>query len=191
MKKLAGFALALAMVTAAAGQGAKTPLNTQPSSTESLIQRAQEKARAEKKNVLVLFVASWCKWCDRLQAFTMDAQVKPILEENFVVVRLTALEKGALRAKENPGSSDLIDNLGARDAGLPFLAVLDPDGKPVITSLRPVEGKNKPVNAGWPTSAEELSHFVRLIRKGAPRATPEQIQTIESYLVKTNATTRN
>ena len=60
--------------------------------------------------------------------------------------------------------------------GIPWFAILDRKGKPLITSDGP-RG-----NIGYPVSREEISHFLTMIRKTARALTPEQIASIETIM---------
>jgi hypothetical protein len=74
-------------------------------------------ARAGQQPVFVVFEADWCQWCRRLSHYTFgDAEVAELLRQ-FVCVRLNY---------EFLSSSDY-ERYGGR--GLPFLMLMDPDGR--------------------------------------------------------------
>jgi thioredoxin-related protein len=158
-----------------------------PAPAAKVLSDAEAQAKAEGKNVLVIFHASWCGWCKRLDKFMTDPQYKPIFDDNFVTVKLTVLEDDPHKAQENPGGIEEMDVLGGRDAGLPLFAILDPSGQTIITSMRPVEGKDKGMNTGFPAAPEEIDHFATMMQKGAPKVTPDQITAMRGYLVAAEA----
>ena len=157
-----------------------------PAPTATLLASAEAKAKADGKNVLVIFHASWCIWCKRLDAFMNDPKFKQVFNDNFVVVKLTVLEDDAHKKDENPGGADEMDQLGFKDAGLPVFAILDPTGNVVINSLRPVDGK-APANTGLPGSPEEVAYFTTMMQKGATHATADQIKAMSDYLADQEA----
>ena len=156
----------------------------QPETAEKLLLAARTKAKDQGKNLLVVFHASWCKWCKRLDAFMASPKFKQVFEDSFVTVHLTVDEREEKKADENPGADEVRERLGGKEAGLPFFAILDAEGKMVANSLRPVEGKLNGENTGFPAAPEEVAHFVTMMRKGAPKATAEQIKAIEEFLMQ-------
>ena len=75
-----------------------------------------------------------------------------------------------------------MEALGGKGAGLPFHAIIDPKGKLVINSLRPTKENPKGSNIGHPFAPEEVDHFLAMLKKGAPKMTPEQISKLEAFL---------
>ena len=47
--------------------------------TESILSTAYNQAQKEKKNVFVIFSASWCGWCKKMDASMNDRTTKNIL----------------------------------------------------------------------------------------------------------------
>jgi thioredoxin-related protein len=158
-----------------------------PAPTAKLLSKAEATAKASGKNVLVIFHASWCGWCKKLDAFMQDPQYKQIFDDNFVVVKLTVLETDDQKVNENPGGIEEMDALGGRDAGLPLFAILNPQGKMVMNSMFKSEGQDKPANTGFPAASEEVDHFAAMMKAGAPKATPEQIKAMCDYLTAQEA----
>ena len=79
----------------------------------------------EHKRILLQFGANWCGWCHRLHnLFESDKSISDELKTDYVVA-LIDVNKGHNR--------DLVAKYGAEQYGLPFLVVLDADGKHLIT----------------------------------------------------------
>ena len=76
-------------------------------STAALLDAAKAQAKLEKKNVLVIFHASWCGWCKRLDAFLDDAGMGKLMKDNFVILHLDVLENPDKKALENAGAKVL------------------------------------------------------------------------------------
>ena len=72
---------------------------------------------------------------------------------------------------------DWID--GYTDSGNPWMAILDSDGKSLVTSDGP-QG-----NVGFPESAQEASYFEWMLRATAQRLSDDEITTLIAPLTRT------
>jgi len=83
-------------------------------------------AEREHKRILLQFGANWCSWCWKLhKLLETDKSVRDELKGDYVV---------ALIDLNNGHNKDLVVKYGAETGyGLPFLVVLDSDGKHLIT----------------------------------------------------------
>ena len=170
MRRFASIAALLLATVAVAG----------PPDAAKALDAARTQAKREGKNVLVVFHASWCGWCKRFDKMLEDPKLKPVYEKSFVVLHLDVLENGDKKDLENPSGLAVMEALGGKDAGLPFFAVVAPNGKKVADSLR-VAGNVK-TNTGHPAAPEEIAHFVTLLKKSAPKMSAGSIAEIEGYL---------
>lgn len=146
---------------------------------KSLVDSAVAKASKENKSVMVMFDASWCGWCKRLDAYLALPKVKEIMEANFVEIRIDVLESDK-KELENPGGIDYMKQWKGEGAGLPFTVILDGKGKMVVNSMMEVKGK--PTNIGCPWAPEEQDHFFKMIQKARPALLQTQIATLKSEL---------
>lgn len=87
-------------------------------------------AKAEKKNVLLMFGANWCIWCRRLDhTFATDAGIAAALKQNYVLVLIDSNWRNG--SKRNHEINLRYGN--PLKEGLPVLVVLDPAGKQLTT----------------------------------------------------------
>ena len=126
---------------------------------QSVLTAAYKQAAAENKNVFVMFHASWCGWCKKMDASMDDVTTKKYFDENYVRVHLTVQENPAKKNLENPGAAEFLKKFKGEEAGLPFFLVLDKKGKLLGDSF--VKG----ANVGCPASSDEVASFVVLIKK--------------------------
>ena len=169
MKSLASLAALFVVALASAA----------PPTAEKLVSDARLKAGREHKNVMVVFHASWCGWCKRLDAMLTDPALRPEFERSYVIVHLDVLERGEKESLENPGGEELMAALGGKEAGLPFFAVLDPKGRTLATSLQ--KPGDAATNTGFPSAPAEVAHFQTMLRATAPRMSAATRAKIEAY----------
>jgi thiol:disulfide interchange protein len=154
-----------------------------PASANDLLQQSLVSAGSSGKTVWVIFHASWCSWCKRLDAALTNADVKPIVEKHFVLLHLDVMERGEKKAAlENPGGVELMKQFGGEKSGLPFYAFVNANGTKIGDSnVMPKES-----NIGYPGSPEEIDAFVKIVRAAAPKLSDAEAETIVTYL-KTHA----
>lgn len=167
---------------AAAAPAPKTAPTPAPVDARVLLKDAMKKASKEKKAILVVFGASWCGWCHRLDAFLAHPDAKPILEDNYVIVHLDVKESGPKKSQENPSGNEVLAELGGDEAGLPFYAFLNAKGDKVADS----NAMPKNSNIGYPAAPEEIAAFEGLLKKTAPRLKDDKRTKLVTWL-KDNA----
>ncbi len=138
---------------------------------------AYAKAGKEKKNVMLIFHASWCGWCKKLDAMLESPQFKSTFEKSYVITHVDVMENGPKKDLENEGGDQLLAQYDGEKAGLPFFVILSPTGERIGDSLLPTKA-----NMGFPSEPQEVSTFMVLLKKTAPRMTEAQRAMIETYL---------
>ena len=133
-----------------------------------VLNTAYKLAAKEKKNVFVIFHASWCGWCHKMDTAMNDKTVKAFFDKSYVVEHLTVKEAPEKKNLENPGAEELLKKYHAADQGIPFWIVLDAKGNLLADSqIRPdgasLDSPGK--NIGCPASAEEVESFVKILKK--------------------------
>ena len=148
---------------------------------KEVLNTALTEAKAEQKNVLVHFGASWCTWCRHLDAMLEGPELGQLFHDNYVITHLTILESGDKKALENPGALEMATDAGGGEkGGVPFYIFFDSDGHRLATSMVMPNGGN----IGHPVSPEEIKAFVGLLEKTAPRMTAADRDRVAEYLAK-------
>ena len=93
--------------------------------------KAMEKAKAEKKHVLLDFTGSdWCSWCIKLDHEIFDKpSFKSFAKDTLVLVKVDFPESTPIAAKTKAQNEKLQKQFGI--TGFPTLFILDADGKQV------------------------------------------------------------
>ena len=159
------------------------PLHGQPAkpdSAQNIIKSSVTKAHSSKKNVLLIFHATWCKWCKRLETALNDPEINSVINKHYIVTMLDVKERGdKIQTYENPGGQKLLSGFKGDSAGLPFVVFLNGDGNMIANSnVMPQEQ-----NIGYPGSPEEITAFIELLKRTAAHITNKQCTVIKQYLV--------
>ncbi len=139
-----------------------------PESAESLLSKACKQAANEKKNVFVIFHASWCGWCKKMEASINDPVCSDFFKKNFVFVHLVVLESRDKKNLENPGATEMFNKYAGGNSGIPFFLIYNKKGILLADSKIRVagEGLDKPgKNMGCPASDDEVAAFIEVLRK--------------------------
>ncbi|HVW97967.1 MAG TPA: thioredoxin family protein [Mucilaginibacter sp.] len=137
-------------------------------SSETVLNNAYAQAAKENKKVMLIFHASWCGWCKKMDASLNDPSCKKMIDDNYVIAQLDVLEQPAKANLENPGSMDVLKKFGGEKSGLPFWLILDTKGNVLANSLKPKAGETvaKPEdNVGCPATEEEVSFLDSILKK--------------------------
>jgi thioredoxin-related protein len=166
------FVLALLFLIGSAGKAQQT------ATADAVLKEARSKAAKENKKVMVIFHASWCGWCRKMDASLNDPSVKAYFDKNYIITHLTIDESPEKKNLENPGAKELNEKWGGKDQGIPFWVIMDKDGKILADSQRE-PGKN----VGCPAAAEEVAHFINVLKKTSS-INEEQVAAVEKRFRK-------
>lgn len=126
------------------------------------------RARAENKRVLVHIGAPWCGWCHVLDRFLRE-------QRNLIAVDYIDLKIDQDRMIDGKEVAGRLRS-GSATGGIPWMVILDADGKPLITSDGP-RG-----NIGYPGAAHEIEHFITMLNTTRQNLSEEQVAALERQL---------
>ncbi|MES2266005.1 MAG: thioredoxin family protein [Bacteroidota bacterium] len=148
--------------------------------SDIVLKESYARAAKENKKVMLIFHASWCGWCKKMEASLADAAIKPLIDKNYVVATLDVMEQPAKKNLENPGSLEVMTKLKGEKSGLPFWVILDAKGKVLGDSQVRPEGASLDTygdNVGCPASPSEVAYFTKLL-KATSKLNDEQLAII-------------
>ena len=140
----------------------------------TVLKEAFQKAKVEKKNVLLMFHASWCGWCRKMDTALADPAIKSYIDKAFVITHLTVKEVPQKKNLENPGADEILKAQGADKMGIPFWIVYDGDGKILANAIMP-NGEN----TGCPAADNEVAHWMGILKKNT-KLTDAELAKIET-----------
>lgn len=138
-----------------------------PESADKIMSDAYAVAKKENKKVFLMFHASWCGWCHRMDAAMNDASVKKFFDDNFVIRHLVVMESDGKKNLENPGAADMMAKYHGDKSGIPYWLVFDANGALLADSkMRPDGGGPETGdNIGCPATEKEVAYFVEILKK--------------------------
>jgi thiol-disulfide isomerase/thioredoxin len=154
--------------------------------TNAVLGEAYQQAAREKKNVFVMFHASWCGWCHKMDSSMNDKILKDYFDNNYVITHLTVYESRDKKNLENPGALELLSKYKGNDLGIPYWIIFNKDGKWLADSQRRPDGSDYNVtgeNVGCPASREEVNHFLKVLAQTSTLNT-DQLSLIEKRFLR-------
>ena len=161
------FLFALSLALSIIGKAQQVP------SADEILKEARAKAAKENKKVMVIFHASWCGWCHKMDTSLNDPSVKNFFDKNYVITHLTIAESPDKKNLENPGAEELNKKWGGENQGIPFWVIMDKDGNILADALMQPDK-----SVGCPATTEEVAHFIKVLKKTSS-ISDEQVAAVE------------
>jgi hypothetical protein len=154
----------LAGARAAAEQGGEFLKRHRPMlrDARALLAAAQENARRDDRRVWIILGGPRCGPCFALARWV--DQHHAVLEKDYVILKIM----GGVDAH----SEEVIGQFRDSDGGIPWHAIIEPDGERLVTSDGPLG------NIGMPGSVEGLRHFRKMLESTANRMTAQEIDAL-------------
>lgn len=152
---------------------------TKPESAEQVIKEAKTEAAKTNKNIFVIFHASWCGWCHRMDTAMNDITIKSFFDNNYVIKHLTVDESPNKKELENLGANALRTKYHGDQQGIPYWFILDKDGKLLADSrVHSDDGKVIGISVGCPAKPDEVAYFIKVLKEtsGLSEAQQELVQ---------------
>ena len=144
-----------------------------------VLEKAFSEAKKDHKNVFLIFHASWCGWCKRMDKNMANAAVKDYFKNNFVTTHLTVMESKGKKHLENPGAIDILKEHKADRGGIPFWIIYNSKGE-VLEVSRNAKGQN----LGCPASPEEVAVFKNILSKTSSMSSRDKKEVANIFTIK-------
>lgn len=139
---------------------------TKPPTAGEVIKNAQSEALKTHKNIFIIFHASWCVWCRKMDTAMNERPIKEFFNNNYVIKHLTVDESPGKKILENPGANELRTKYMGDHQGIPYWFIMNGKGKLLADSRLHSKGGNLTGNnVGCPAKPEEVDYFVRVIKE--------------------------
>jgi thiol-disulfide isomerase/thioredoxin len=131
-----------------------------PKPAEQLLSEAYRIANRENKKVFIIFHASWCSWCRKMDSSIHDPVCWNFFNRSYTFLHLTVYETPSKKHLENPGAMAFLAKYQPNDVGLPYWLIMDGSGSLLADSqIKPGE------NTGCPTTPDEVAYFISVLEK--------------------------
>ena len=156
-----------------------------PMTAGAILQEAETQAAKENKNVFIIFHASWCGWCHKMDSSMNDASCKALFMNSYVIRHVVVLESPEKKYLENPGGSEMMLQYGG-GKGIPYWLVFDKNGTLLADARNKPEGAGAETpgeNTGCPSTKEEIAYFLQVLKKTSS-LTPGQLAMVRQVFSK-------
>ncbi|HRI25667.1 MAG TPA: thioredoxin family protein [Ferruginibacter sp.] len=143
-------------------------VQAQPASADEILSKAIAEAARQDKKVMLIFHASWCGWCHKMDTSLNDIAVKKFFDDRFVITHVTVLESKGKEYLENPGGKALMEKYNGKNNGIPYWVIFDSKGTMLADSramVREPDGTERAYNVGCPASRNEVNYFISVLIK--------------------------
>jgi len=158
-------------------------------STEQILDTAFQQAKTENKNVFIMFKASWCGWCKKMEARMNDESISKYFTDNYVIQHLVVLESAKNKDSENLGSEGLLNKYGGKNQGIPFFLIFDSEAN-LLADSKMIAGeeilKSEGDNIGCPGTDEEIDAFIFKLQQTSTLNTQELIAIAKQFKLNSN-----
>jgi thiol-disulfide isomerase/thioredoxin len=159
-----------------------------PQKADLILNNAFEQAELENKNIFILFHASWCGWCKKMDTSMNTEPLKYFFESNYVIEHLVVQESKKKKHLENPNSAKILKKYGGDKSGIPYWLIFDSDGN-LLADSKMVKNKlvlkEEGSNIGCPGTEEEVAALIYKL-KSTSDLTDEQLALIATEFRKNN-----
>ena len=150
-------------------------------SATEIMNKAYNQAKVENKNVFLIFHASWCGWCKKMEKNMEDPLVKEYFDQNYVKAFITVEERGEKATLNTPGEAEFVEQLGGKNQGLPYWVILDENGKVLNDSK--IYGEN----VGGPASEKEVEYLISTLEPTSKNQKLDVEKIKEVFILKKKA----
>lgn len=149
---------------------------------KEILEANYKTASAENKNILLIFHASWCGWCHKMDSSINDPSCKKFFKDNYIITHLVVHESAGKKQLENAGAEELLKQYKAFDSGIPFWVVLDKNGKLLFNSF--IKNANGDTGIiGCPATEAEVKEFIKILKQSS-RLTDKELEIIYTVFRK-------
>ena len=164
-------------------QAVSAQSTTTPPSADEVVSSACKVAAATHRSVFIIFHASWCGWCHRMDSLMVTPACKSLFEDHYVIRHLVIMESKDKKALENPGAQELYTKYaGPQGQGIPFWLIIDAKGNVVADSRVKADGAapgSAGNNTGCPAEPDEVVYFLKVLH-ATSSLSDDQLHTIST-----------
>lgn len=163
-----------------------------PATADEIMENALKVAKKENKAVFLIFHASWCGWCKKMDAAMNDESCKEYFDKSFVSIHMVVKESRDNKHLENPGAGELLSKYKGDRSGIPFWLIFDNKGSLITDSFMRAEGVSADEpgkNIGCPALDHEVAAFIEKLKLASIMTEDEELKITERFK-KNNIRTR-
>lgn len=147
---------------------------------EAILKEVCKKAKASKKNIFVMFGASWCGGCKDFWDELHSSPIWDTVSRNYEVIQLNVYEREKTAKLENKGAVELLLRWAdGPPQGIPYYVVLDPSLK-FLTDCQSSKAEGKINRIGL--FGQTADHFFSVLVKTAPHLKKAELEKLKKWV---------
>lgn len=156
----------------------------QVKSAKTIMNNAFSKATIENKNVFIMFHASWCGWCKKMDASMNAPSIKKYFNDNYIIEHLVVKEAKDKKHLENSGAHEVLVKYGGSNSGIPYWLIFDGDGN-LLADSKMIKGKEilkgEGNNIGCPDTDYEIDAFLYKLKETSTLSDDDLIRIAKQF----------
>lgn len=150
----------------------------QKPSAQNIVEEICKQAALQHKNAFIIFHASWCGWCRKLDNNMNSPSLAPFFDSNYVTAHVTVFETDS--TQDDAGAKDFLSKYNSDKQGIPTWFIFNDKGELLMSSFMKNQS-DEGVNVGCPAEPQEVAYFIKVLEKTSSISAEQKASVIQLF----------